>query len=176
MGLSINEIEYTGGPRVFTFNFALGYLKQSDVSVFVQGEFDGEGNQLYRDFIWQASNEIEVTEPITATVSDPATVVIQRTVSKDTLVVDFNNEGTATRRNLMFGLTQAMMAMHEFIDGRVEALEDVYPFSAYIEQMLEYLNQTEQYRDDAVQAAQDVIDAAGPEVPYVTIYTNARDA
>lgn len=176
MGLSINEIVYTGGSRVFTFNFALGYLNRSDVSVYVQGEFDGTGEQLYRDFTWNSDNEIEVTDPITASVSEPATVVIQRTVAKDDLVVDFTNEGSATRRNLMFGITQAMMAMHEFIDGRIEPLEEVYPFSAYLDQMIEHMNQTEQYRDDAQLAAQQAIDAAGPEIDYVQTYIDARDA
>tara|TARA_Y100000296_G_scaffold66371_1_gene78395 strand:+ start:27422 stop:27955 length:534 start_codon:yes stop_codon:yes gene_type:complete len=176
MGLSINEIVYTGGSRVFTFNFALGYLNRSDVSVYVQGELDGQSNQLYRTFTWNSDNEIEVTDPITATITAPATVVIQRTVSKDTLVVDFKKEGSATRTNLMFGITQAMMAMHEFIDGRIEPLEDVYPFSEYLNQMIEHMNQTEVYRDETKVFADEVTAAAGPTVDYVQAYIDARDA
>ena len=128
MGLSINRYPYTGGSQVFPVNFALGFLNREDVQVYVEGELDGEGGIVFRDFTWQHDGEVTVTDDI----PNDTVVVVQRTVSKENLVVDFNLEGSATRRNIQFGLQQAMMAMHEFIDGRVEPLETIYPFSSYI--------------------------------------------
>lgn len=131
MGLSINEFTYNGGPQQFAVNFALGYISKDDIEVYVKDELDGLGAIVFRDFVWINDGVVEVTEPIII----GKVVVVQRTVSKTALVVNFNNEGSATRANVQRGLTQAMMAMHEFIDGRVSDLESLYPFSEYIATM-----------------------------------------
>ena len=136
MGLSTNTYVYSGGARTFPVNFALGFLNRDDVTVYVEGEFDSSGQQIYREFTWNSDSEIVVTDPIDTTQGNKR-VTVQRTVSKEELVVDFNAEGSATRRNLQFGLKQAMMAMHEFIDGRITALEEVYPFNEYIDDIEE---------------------------------------
>lgn len=161
MGLSINEYTYSGGAREFPVNFALGFLNREDVTVYVQGEFDGTGSIVYRDFTWINDGLISVDDALT--VND--IVVVQRTVDKENLVVNFTVEGTATRSNIQRGLTQAMMAMHEFIDGRVSDLETIYPFSTYITTMrtlyadaLVLSSTTEGYKDDA-EAARDLAES-----------------
>ncbi|ANS06238.1 tail fiber protein [Phage MedPE-SWcel-C56] len=115
MGLSTITSPYTGGPQTFSVGFALGYIKRSDVRVYVEGEFDGSGDRLYRDFTWNSDDEILVTDPIT----EGLDVTRERTVSKTELEVDFNAPGTATRENLNTATRQSMMVMHEIHDGRL---------------------------------------------------------
>lgn len=184
MGLSTNTYVYSGGAQTFPVNFALGFLNRSDVTVYVEGEFDGQDNQVYRAFTWNSDNEIVVTDAIDVS-GGSKNVTVQRTVDKDELVVNFNAEGSATRRNIQFGLTQAMMAMHEFIDGRIEPLEDVYPFSAYLEQMLDVLAEVEDLNDNVVTRSDQVTAQYNSLVSLIGIttgfdprqtYIDARDA
>lgn len=166
MGLSTNTYVYSGGAQTFPVSFALGFLNREDVTVYVEGELDGMGDQVYRTFTWNSDSEIVVTDNIDETTGDK-NVTVQRTVEKDELVVDFDEEGTATRRNIQFGITQAMMAVHEFIDGRVDALEDVYPFSDYIEEITDYytlaVSASSDIEDDLAAAISAASDAAASE-------------
>lgn len=115
MGLSRNEYVYSGGPQEFDLNFALGYVRKSDVTAFVKDELDGLGAQVFRNLTWINDQRVEVQGSL-----EPGdVVVIQRTVPKTQFFVDLENPGTATRRNLMTGYRQVMMAMHELLDGRI---------------------------------------------------------
>lgn len=123
MSLSFDTQTYAGGVQTFPISFALGYGDRTNVQVYVVGELDGAGDQLYRDFTWNSDSEILVTAALT--VGD--SVRLQRTVSKTTLVADYTQPGSATRQNLQATATQAMMAIHEFIDGRVDSLPSDHP-------------------------------------------------
>lgn len=123
MGLSTNSFTYAGGAQTFTLSFALGYLDEADIEVFVVGEVDGGDNQIFRAFTFNSEFEVLVTDSLD--VND--LVVTQRTVSKTVLEVDFTQAGTATRTNLSRSTTQAMMVIHEFIDGRIDSLDDAHP-------------------------------------------------
>ena len=123
MALSFSTHTYAGGVRTFPISFALGSGDRANVAVYVIGELDGAGDQLYRDFTWNSDSEILVADAITI----GAQVRIQRTVSKTTLIADYTQPGSATRENLQATATQAMMAIHEFIDGRVDSLPSDHP-------------------------------------------------
>lgn len=123
MALSYDTPVYAGGAQTFPVSFALGVGDRDNVKVYVVGELDGAGDQLYRDFTWNSDSEILVTDALT--VGD--SVRIQRTVSKTTLVADYTQPGSATRENLQATATQSMMAIHEFIDGRIDALPSDHP-------------------------------------------------
>lgn len=115
MAYSRLEYTYSGGDQTFAINFTMDFLDREHVTVYVEGELDGLGDQVYRDFTWVDDTEIEVTDDLD--VDD--VVVILRTVPKDALVVDFTTAGAATRDNLIAGYKQNMMALHELLDGRV---------------------------------------------------------
>ena len=117
MGFSRQEYPYTGGSQIFPVNFALGILRQEDVSVHVLGEVDGFGDQLYRTFTWVSEGEIEVTDPL----PNPSTVVLDRTVSKTSLEIDLEDSGAVTRVTLNRAFKQLMMNVHEMLDGRVDS-------------------------------------------------------
>ena len=52
MALSFSTHTYAGGVRTFPISFALGSGDRANVAVYVIGELDGAGDQLYRDFTW----------------------------------------------------------------------------------------------------------------------------
>lgn len=112
MGYSINKYPYAGSNE-FDLNFTLGYINRSDVFAYVQDELDTQGSQVFRDITWLDNNRVRVS----GTFSTGDTVVLQRVVSKQALVIDFETEGTATRQALNTGFKQAIMAVHELYDG-----------------------------------------------------------
>lgn len=116
MGYSRTEYPYTGGAQDFVFNPALGVLDPDDVQVYVIGEVDGLGDQTYRAYTRPVAGTIRVT----AALPNPCTVVIQRTVPKDTLEIDLEQTGSVTRVSLVRAFKQAMMNIHELLDGRLD--------------------------------------------------------
>lgn len=116
MGLSINEYIYEGGERVFPATFAFGYDNPAHVFVYVLGEVDGEGAQVYRDYTWESSSEIRVTNSIT--IGDM--VAVARTVPKASLPVYFTEPGSMTRENLDLNFRRSVHLVQEFLDGRYE--------------------------------------------------------
>ena len=112
MGYSINKYPYTGSSD-FEATFTLGYISRSDVYVFIEGELDSEGNQIFRDFDWLTDTRVRVLGDIPA----GSTVVLQRVVSKQGLALDFSVSGDVTRRSLEAGFKQLLMTVHELYDG-----------------------------------------------------------
>lgn len=117
MGYSRVEYPYTGGPQDFVFAPSLGILDLNDVQAYVVGEVDGLGEQVFRAHTWPAEDTLRITAPLTA----PCTVVVQRTVAKDVLEIDFKQPGAVTRNTLARGFKQVMMNIHELLDGRLDS-------------------------------------------------------
>lgn len=117
MGYSRLEYPYSGGAQDFAVNFALDYLDQTDITVYVQGEVDGLGDQLYRTFTWVSEGTVRVTDPLPS----PCTVVVERTVTKDQLEIDLSQTGAVTRVTLVRAFKQLMMNIHELLDGRADS-------------------------------------------------------
>ncbi len=119
MALSTNTYTYTGGPQDFVVNFASGFIERDDVSVRVNGEVDGGGDPVYRNFIWIDDANITVTDPLI--IGDQVTVA--RTVSKLELQVDFAAGADITPFNLNLIALQGLMVYQELVDGRVDGVE-----------------------------------------------------
>lgn len=116
------EYEYEGGSRVFTTNFAMGVLEKNHIQAWVRGELDGAGEQVYRLFLWDAATgNVTLIDDL----PNPCTVVIDRTVPKDVLYVEFAKGAEVNKRNLDRQTIHAVMAVHEVLDGRWNISEDL---------------------------------------------------
>lgn len=145
MGFSRIEYPYTGGPQDFAVNFSLGILEQNDVTVYVVGEVDGQGDQLLRTFTWVNTGTVRVTDPL----PNPSTVVVERTVDKDQLEIDLQSTGAVTRVTLVRAFRQLMMNIHELLDGRADSFT-----GAILDSVVGVRDEAQQARIDA-QAARD---------------------
>ena len=119
MALSTNTYIYAGGSQTFVVNFALGFIQRSDVQVQVNGAVDGSGDPVYSAFDWIDDSNITVTDTLTTGDS----VVIQRTVSKTELKVNFAANADVTPSNLDLSAKHGLMLYQELVDGRVEGVE-----------------------------------------------------
>ncbi|WP_197427421.1 hypothetical protein [Bradyrhizobium retamae] len=108
-----------GSTNQFAVNFALDYLLESDVTCRVGTEVDGGGNPIYRTLTFLSTNLVQVGGSIPG---NGVQIVFERTVDKDTLRVDYNNGDQFDEDNLMIAQKQAMMAVHEVLDGRFSVL------------------------------------------------------
>lgn len=119
MALSTNTYTYAGGAQTFAVNFALGFIQRSDVAVRINLEVDGSGDPVYTSFTWIDDSAISVTP--TLTIGD--NVLIERTVSKTELKVNFSNNTDVTPANLDLSAKHGLMVYQELIDGRVDGTE-----------------------------------------------------
>lgn len=108
-----------GSTTQFTVNFALDYLLESDVTCRVGDETDGSGDPLYRTITFLSTNLIQVGGTPAGT---GVHVVFERTVDKESLRIDYHNGDELDEDNLMTAQKQAMMAVHEVLDGRLSVL------------------------------------------------------
>lgn len=103
-----------GSATQFTVNFALDYISTDEVTCRVGTETTGD-DPAYRTITFLSENLIQVGGP---PAGDGVHVTFERTVPKDTLLVDYNNGDELAEDNLMIAQKQAMMAIQEGIDGR----------------------------------------------------------
>lgn len=122
MPYSILRDVYTGGPQVFDVDFALGVIHENHIRVYVGGEVDGAGAQVYRAFTY---NKVAKTVEVTAPIPVGSQVYRTRTVPKEELLAFFQGGADVTKRNLDLGSTHLMHAIHEILDGRVSQIEDL---------------------------------------------------
>lgn len=113
--------EGDGTTTQFAVNFALDYLLEADVTCRVGNEVDGSGDPIYRAITFLSTNLIQVGGAIPG---DGVQIVFERTVDKDVLRVDYNNGDQLDEDNLMIAQKQAMMAVHEVLDGRFSVLTE----------------------------------------------------
>jgi hypothetical protein len=99
-------------------NFALDYLNEEDVKCRVDNETDGSGDPLYRPITFLSTNLLQVGG---APAGVGLRVVFERTVAKDSLLVDYHNGDQIDEDNLSIMQKQALMAMQEIADGRFNA-------------------------------------------------------
>lgn len=111
MGLSVNEFTYAGDDE-FNLNFALGYASKNDVTCYKKG-----APPVDLAFDWLTDNRVRLTSGHGLVNGDE--IVFRRTVTKQSLPVNLNEPGKATRESLMLLSTHIMYALHEVLDGRV---------------------------------------------------------
>lgn len=115
MAFSRITYSYTG-QTTFVINFTLGYLSQDHVTARVNEEEDGGGNPVYRTITWIT----EGTVSISGTWESGDTVVFQRTTPKDELQHDYQDGAVLEEANLDESMKQAIMLVHEVLDGRFD--------------------------------------------------------
>lgn len=119
MALTTVEYIYTGQAS-FPINFPLGILSRTHVTVQINGELDGANDPLlYTDFTWISDTELSINN---LTLGD--TVLISRTVPKLELTTSFEEGSDVTHKNLDDQARQVLMAYHEVLDGRLQAIAD----------------------------------------------------
>lgn len=121
---------YSGGARTFSTGFATGVRAAADIKVAVTGETDGEGNQVYRAFTYDASTGIvTVTNAINGPY--PREVVITRDTPITNPAVDFSAGAVISRANLQKAVLQVLRGVQEahdndaLIEARVYNLEQI---------------------------------------------------
>jgi len=119
MGFSILKTAFTGSND-FDLSFTLGFINRNDVRVYVEGEVDGLGEQVFRQFDYIDDNTIRVI----GTLQTGDIVVRQRKVSVTDLPVDFLAPGAAIRQNLNTAFRYSVMVVHEVLDGIDTALSE----------------------------------------------------
>lgn len=117
-----------GVTTQIVINFPLGYISKSDITVRVGSEVDGLLQPVYRTITWINDGLINV-EGGAAGVGIP--YVVTRTVSKTTLVHNYQNGASIIEQNLDDSNKQNMMSVHEVLDGRFGVLQQDFDFGTF---------------------------------------------
>lgn len=121
MAHSIITYEGDGVTTQYALNFTLGFLSREDVQCRVNDEVDGLGDPAYRTLTWITDGLVEIQGDVP---EDGDSIVFTRTVDKTALVHDYENGDPIEESNLDESNKQTMMAVHEFLDGRIESFSD----------------------------------------------------
>lgn len=121
MALSRVTIPGDGVTDTFTVSFALGYINEADVTARVGDEADGLGDPVYRNITFLSPELLQI-DGTPAGVGVP--VVFERTVVDDSLLVDYVNGDIINDTNLNTAQKQALMLVHQVLDGRFSAIDD----------------------------------------------------
>jgi len=108
----------------YTLNFTLGILRRDYVTCRVGSEVDGAGDPVYRTLEWVSDSIVNIQGTVPA---NGESIVFTRTVPKNLLIHDYSNGVPVEESNLDESNLQTIMAVHEFLDGRVEGgfLQDI---------------------------------------------------
>lgn len=121
--MALSRVIRTGdGTTVqFVIDFALGYISEDDVTCRVGDEADGSGDPVYRTITFLSDTLVEISG---AAPGDGVQVVFDRTVEKESKLVNFSDGDILDEDNLDTAFDQILMAVHEVLDGRFTALND----------------------------------------------------
>jgi hypothetical protein len=108
-----------GVTTQFPLSFALGYIKQSDITCQVNGEVDGGGAPVYRALTFISTNLVQVGGAVPG---NGVTVVFERTVVNNALLVDFTDGDVLNGENLNTSQKQSIMLVQQVLDGRFATL------------------------------------------------------
>lgn len=109
--MAYSYIEYTGNGTVKTFTVPFQYVKQDEISLFVNGTET-------TDFAFTSAN----TVTLGSAPANGATVRIQRFTDIDSRAVDFVNGAVLSEEDLDTALTQVFNASQEAVDKANDAL------------------------------------------------------
>ena len=123
MALSIVSIPGDGVTDTFTVSFALGILDRNSTTAWVTGEVDGGGNKVFRTITYLTDTMLQISGPPAGV---GVMVVFTRTVSQTALIVDYEDGDIMNEENLNTAQKQALMLVHQVLDGRFSAfIQDV---------------------------------------------------
>lgn len=115
-GYSFYSIPGDGATDTFPLQFALGVLKLAYVLVYVDGEVDGEGAQVYRQ-IESVPGDSGMIKVLGDVVPSGVNINFQRVVPKDLLIHLYANGSVLDYPSLDESHQQLAMMMHEVLDG-----------------------------------------------------------
>lgn len=121
MALSVIVVPGDGVTTQFSIPFALGYINQSDITCRVGTEVDGLGNPLYRTLTFMTADTVQVSGT-PAGVGVPVT--FRRTVTRNQLLVDWENGTVMEETNMNIAQKQALMLVHEVLDGQFDQFQN----------------------------------------------------
>ncbi len=128
--MALSVIVYPGdGVRTqFNIPFALGYIKESDVTARVDGEVDGAGNQIYRTLVFLSPEIVEVQGPV---VPVGTNIIFERTVVQDELIVDYEDGDVINEDNMNTSQKQMIMLVHQVLDGRFAQFQSGFDMGGF---------------------------------------------
>lgn len=106
-----------GATTQFAVNFTLGFLDRTDVTVQVGGEVDGSSDPVYRALTWITDGLVDLGGTVPANLEE---VVFRRDVDATVLEHDYEAGASITEANLDESHKQAIMLVHQVLDGRFE--------------------------------------------------------
>jgi len=106
------------GTSQYAISFTMGFNSRSEVQCRVNEEVDGLGDPVYKALTWINDGLVEVADGPYTSDDD---LVFTRTVDKTELAHDYSDGEAIEERNLDESNKQAMMAIHEVLDGRLDA-------------------------------------------------------
>lgn len=117
-----------GSTTQFAVNFTLGNLRREYVKCRVGSEVDGLGQPVYRTLEWITDGLVNIQGAVPG-VGVP--IVLTRTIPKTLLIHDYQNGAAITEKALDESNLQNLMAIHEFIDGRIEQFSQNLDLSGF---------------------------------------------
>ena len=108
-----------GVSTQYPVNFTLGYIDPTHITARVGNEVDGLGNPVYRAITFLGPNLFQIAGT-PAGIGVP--IIFERTVPKESLIVNFSNGDVLDEMNLDISQLQTIMAVQEVLDGRFASL------------------------------------------------------
>lgn len=116
MANSINTYTGDGVTTQYPLSFTLGILSRDYIQCRVGDEVDGLGQPVYRTLEWITDGLVNIQGGVPAS---GVQVVFTRTIPKDKLIHDYSDGVPIIEENLDESNLQNLMAIHEFLDGRL---------------------------------------------------------
>jgi hypothetical protein len=111
-----------GITNIFAVDFPLGQLSEDDITARVGTEVDGTGSPAYRTITFLGSSLLKISGSVPRLGTQ---VVFERTTERDNLAVKFRDGDVMDEDNLDIGLRQAILLLHEVLDGRLKMAVDL---------------------------------------------------
>ena len=117
MANSIITVLGDGVTTQYPLNFTLGILKREYVTCRVGDEVDGLGDPAYRTLEWVTDGLVNIQGAVPG---DDVPIVFKRTIPKTVLLHNYSDGVPIVEGNLDESNLQHIMAIHEFLDGRLD--------------------------------------------------------
>jgi len=118
-----------GVTRQFAVSFELGYLNEDDITAQVGNEVDGLGDPIYRNITFLTPELLEIDGAVPANLE---TITFVRTVPSDLLLVDYEDGDIINDENMNTSQKQALMLIHQLLDGRFEKFDSGFDMGGYV--------------------------------------------
>jgi hypothetical protein len=118
-----------GVTNQFAVSFELGYINQDDITAQVGGEVDGLGAPLYRTITFLTPELLQISGAVPG---NGVPVEFVRTVPSDLLLVNYEDGDIVNDENMNTAQKQAMMLIHQLLDGRFEKFDSGFDMGGFV--------------------------------------------